>query len=637
MLLETLQNFAEQNQPLLNYEKVIAKTQKKLSFSIFRLLRNDILEKMNETNFVFAFEFDIIILKNNILFLTTKGLIEIPYSESHKIEVVHKDFVIKYEENTILVGSKEKRDFFGRFLKHINANIITTDKTKQNPAEQKLEDSKKASNYETVKNTGTPTTSLNNFEIIGKSAALKRLSETEIYSIDNYQYVKDSYDNVITDFIRNTRGKEFRDEEEINVYRDLFPTLIDKIKEYFEQWTLKGAFSTLKNETEAYGNREVLITSNWYFECIKLGQNEHLKIKKGTVFFGMASSYGFKKGPLMILIAPKQNKKCESDPDEHDFAIDIELYLQIKNKDGVNEVIQKFINLIHIQPKDVNINTKIGFTQVYGDYVNKAIEHSFYGFFKLINDKEVKLYSEFNVVDIVLNLENIVKDFHYNVREEYLKKIQSLNETKKNYLKKLRSETGEIMNLADGESVKKLMIKNQSSIIEVDKSCIQKFVKLSSYLSTKKSNITLICNIIQETKNIKELDEVVKLLESQIHLHNLLVFHSLSMLVSILENDLITFYEIYECFDKLSVFNSNWENEVTEKLTEIGTGLQDLLFATHKMERNIVTAINNLTYLTQEGFERLGSKITNELSSIDSSIKFNNLLSTIQAYKLYNP
>jgi len=109
------------------------------------------------------------------------------------------------------------------------------------------------------------------------------------------------------------------------------------------------------------------------------------------------------------------------------------------------------------------------------------------------------------------------------------------------------------------------------------------------------------------------------------------------MLASILDNDLITFYEIYECFDKLSVFNSNWENEVTEKLTEIGTGLQDLLFATHKMERNIVTAINNLAYVNQEGFERLGSKITNELSSINSSIKFNNLLSTIQAYKLYNP
>ena len=630
MLLEILQNFAEQNQPLLNYEKVIAKIQKKLSFSIFRLLRNDILERINETNFVFAFEFDIIILNNKILFLTTKGLIEIPYSESHKIEVVHKDFVIKYEENTILVGSKEKRDFFGRFLKHINANNITTDKTHNEiKTEANLKFQPNANNK----------TSLNNFEIIGKSAALNRLSETEIYSIDNYQYVKDSYDNVITDFTKNTRDKEFRDEEEINVYRDLFPTLIDKIKEYFKQSNHSSDFIIFekenKSELQAYNtDREILIASNWQFERKILGQHELLNIKKGTDFFGAAN---FEKGPLIILVFPKQNKQFKSDPDIYDFAIDIELYLQIKNKDGINKIKEQFINLIHIQPKDVNINTKRGFTYVYGDFVNKAIEHSFYGFFKLINDPEVKLYSEFNIVDIVLNLENIVKDFHYNVREEYLKNIQTLDETKKNYLKKLRSETGEIMNLADGESVRKLIIKNQSSIIELDKSYIQKFVKLSSYLSTKKSNITIICNIIQETKNIKELGEVVKLLESQIHLHNLLVFHSLSMLASILDNDLITFYEIYECFDKLSVFNSNWENEVTEKLTEIGTGLQDLLFATHKMERNIVTAINNLAYVNQEGFERLGSKITNELSSINSSIKFNNLLSTIQAYKLYNP
>jgi len=629
MLLEILQNFVEQNQPLLNYEKVIAKTQKKLSFSIFRLLRNDILEKINETNFVFAFEFDIIILKNNILFLTTKGLIEIPYSESHKIEIVHKDFVIKYEENTILVGSKEKRDFFGRFLKHINANNITTDKTNN---EIKTEDNLK---FQPNNNN----TSLNNFEVIGKSAALKRLSETEIYSIDNYQYVKDSYDNIITDFTKNTRSKEFTDEEEINVYRELFPTLIDKIKEYFKQSNHSSDFIIFekenKSELQAYNtDREILIASNWQFERKILGQHELLNIKKGTDFFGAAN---FEKGPLVILVFPKQNKQFKSDPDIHDFAIDIELYLQIKNKDGINKIKEQFINLIHIQPKDVNINTKRGFTYVYKDFVNKAIEHSFYEFFKFINDSEVKLYSEFNIVDIVLNLENIVKDFHSNVREEYLKNIQSLDETKKNYLKKLRSETGEIINLADGESVRKLIIKNQPSIIELDKSYIQKFVKLSSYLSTKKSNITIICNIIQETKNIKELDEVVKLLESQIHLHNLLVFHSLSMLASILDNDLITFYEIYECFDKLSVFNSNWENEVTEKLNEIGTGLQDLLFATHKMERNIVTAINNLAYVNQEGFERLGSKITNELSSINSSIKFNNLLSTIQAYKLYNP
>ena len=630
MQLETLQNFAEQNQPLLNYEKVIAKTQKKLSFSIFRLLRNDILEKMNETNFVFAFEFDIIILKNNILFLTTKGLIEIPYSESHKIEIVHKDFVIKYEENTILVGSKEKRNFFGKFLQHISANNVTTDKTHN---EIKTEDNLK---FQPNANNNT---SLNNFEIIGKSAALKRLSEIEIHSIDNYEYVKDSYDNVITNFIKNS-NKKTRDEEEIDVYRDLFPNLVDKIKEYFKQINHNSDFIIFekenKSELQDYNNREILIASNWQFERKILGQHELLNTKKGTDFFGAASKYNFEKGPLIILAFPKQNKKCESDPDFNDFAIDIELYLQIKNKDGVNKVTQQFINLIHIQPKDVSINSKKGFTYVYGDFVKQAIEHSFYGFFKLINDQEVKLYSEFNIVDIVLNLENIVKDFHYNVRDEYLKKIQSLDETKKNYLKKLRSETGEIMNLADGESVKKLMIKNQSSIIELDKSYIQKFVKLSSYLSTKKSNITIICNIIQETKNIKELDEVVKLLESQIHLYNLLVFHSLSMLASILDNDLITFYEIYECFDKLSVFNSNWENEVTEKLTEIGTGLQELLLATHKMERNIVTAINNLTYLTQEGFERLSSKITNELSSIDSSIKFNNLLSTIQAYKLYN-
>jgi hypothetical protein len=36
---------------------------------------------------------------------------------------------------------------------------------------------------------------------------------------------------------------------------------------------------------------------------------------------------------------------------------------------------------------------------------------------------------------------------------------------------------------------------------------------------------------------------------------------------------MITFYEIYETFDQLGVFNSNWENEVSNKLSEIGDGI----------------------------------------------------------------
>ena len=53
------------------------------------------------------------------------------------------------------------------------------------------------------------------------------------------------------------------------------------------------------------------------------------------------------------------------------------------------------------------------------------------------------------------------------------------------------------------------------------------------------------------------------------------------------------------------------------------------------MENKIVNSIDNLTYTTQESFMDLTNSVEKQLSSIDSSIKFNNLLTGIQTYQMY--
>jgi hypothetical protein len=107
------------------------------------------------------------------------------------------------------------------------------------------------------------------------------------------------------------------------------------------------------------------------------------------------------------------------------------------------------------------------------------------------------------------------------------------------------------------------------------------------------------------------------------------------MVTSLVDSDLITFYEIYECFDQLGVFNSNWENEVSSKLTDIGDGIKELMYTIHEMENRIVDSIENLTYVTQNSFTDLQGSITKQLSDIDSGIQINNLLTGIQTYQMY--
>ena len=169
----------------------------------------------------------------------------------------------------------------------------------------------------------------------------------------------------------------------------------------------------------------------------------------------------------------------------------------------------------------------------------------------------------------------------------------------------------------------------------MDKNYVHQFVKISNFIKTKKANTQKIFESIRDTSSQEELEERFSLLKNQIHAYELLVFHSINMIGALVSENLISFYEIYESFDKLSMFNSNWENEVSEKLTNIGDKLDDLMEAIYNMEQNIVSELSYLSYVTQESFEDLNRSVTNQLKEVESSINTNNLLTGIQTYQLY--
>jgi archaellum component FlaC len=97
------------------------------------------------------------------------------------------------------------------------------------------------------------------------------------------------------------------------------------------------------------------------------------------------------------------------------------------------------------------------------------------------------------------------------------------------------------------------------------------------------------------------------------------------------------------------MFNSNWESEVSEnlsnigyklddigdKLDDIGDKLNDLMYSINGMEQNIVSELSKLSYITQGSFEELNRSVTSQLREVESSINTNNLLTGIQTYQLY--
>jgi hypothetical protein len=253
------------------------------------------------------------------------------------------------------------------------------------------------------------------------------------------------------------------------------------------------------------------------------------------------------------------------------------------------------------------------------------------------DSKGEMIYKKIPVLSISIEkVNNLYKlEIANKKRTDIIRKKEKFNNLIEKSISKLDKDGNGEIDLIDGDSFDKLLSKNQKRIIEIDKNHIQKFVKIALYLKTKKSNTQRIFISLRKTNNTVELNELLKLLNNQVHTYELLVFHSISMITSLIESDLITFYEIYESFDQLGVFNSNWENEVSNKLTDIGDGIIQLMYLIHKMEYNIVNSLDTLTYVTQDSFSELKHSITSQLSSIDSSINFNNLLTGIQTYQMY--
>jgi len=268
------------------------------------------------------------------------------------------------------------------------------------------------------------------------------------------------------------------------------------------------------------------------------------------------------------------------------------------------------------------------------------------------SEAEKKLFSNIDksINETMSELIQIKEEKDKEYERFKLKKQQNFQQKKNNVFQEFDKDNNGTIDIIEGDDdFMKLFQKHQDAITKLDKTYVHNFVKLSNYLGKKRDNIQTIFASIKKVNNESQLSEQVGILKNQIHTYKSLLFHSLTMVISVVENDLITFYQIYETLDKLNIFNSNWENELSQKISDVNSnlesvnanlrqvsqGLLGVMYSIQKMELSILDEMNNLTYVTQEGFSNLENSLSRELQSIDSSLRANNLLSGIQAYQLY--
>jgi hypothetical protein len=265
------------------------------------------------------------------------------------------------------------------------------------------------------------------------------------------------------------------------------------------------------------------------------------------------------------------------------------------------------------------------------------------------SDEEIKEEKEREQKEKIKEEEGIK---HEKEQKGILSKVKKL---RKEILDEYDKDRNGEVDITECDDLSKILKKNQSKIIEIDRNNIQKFVQISNYLKIQRDNIKVFFNrvMLQEQRELEimkldeekeeiniiirkefDLDEFtsnVEVFKDYVHSYNLLLSCSLNMIVSLTNDDMITFFEIYESLDKLNIFDSTHEKEVKEKLTNIEYGLVKMRNEINIMNNQICNSLEQLSEITLES----SNMITKELSSVNSSLKMNNLLQGIQVYQNY--
>ena len=235
---------------------------------------------------------------------------------------------------------------------------------------------------------------------------------------------------------------------------------------------------------------------------------------------------------------------------------------------------------------------------------------------------------------------NLITDFHEK------KRISVLDARRSKTIDEIEKDQDGAILIESVNGLDELLRKFQADIIKIDRNYVQNFVKTSQFLKIKRDNMIRVYGFLRSTNDISDLNGASDLLKEEKYKYDLILLHSMTMLSSLVDDDMITFYESYELFDKFGIFNSQWQNETSQKLQGIddsinsvgnmlGSILIDILRQTQKMEASIVGAINNLTYVTSNGFANLDASLSKKLASIDSRLRTGNLVASINAYQIY--
>lgn len=234
----------------------------------------------------------------------------------------------------------------------------------------------------------------------------------------------------------------------------------------------------------------------------------------------------------------------------------------------------------------------------------------------------VNLHNKDFIGSYVLSLGKGVQELTTKIQEDITKIVfDSVNNFEKNRVEKNTLVKDEILNRINQieykDEIKSSLVSNQNLFSDDH---IQKILKVLEFYETNLMNYKSVYEKIKDDNFVNqyqtEIDETLELLPFMYNSVLVIESYISEMINSLVQNDKVTYFSIYNVFEENGVFLSKGEKIMIENSNK-------LLDQLNKLN----SSMNTLIYLTLT--------VSSKLNSINSKLMINNLLTGVNAYQLY--
>ena len=253
---------------------------------------------------------------------------------------------------------------------------------------------------------------------------------------------------------------------------------------------------------------------------------------------------------------------------------------------------------------------------------------------------ELNLLQEF-FESILDELSNIETDLA-NKKEQEKKAV---DEAISNYVKNkgpdyasnlVIDETTNIFELLEKpQDVEELLLKYEENIISNFKNGFQNIERLINNLNTEKRILSLLFDVIVKHSNMTVFITHLYILKNRIHIFQLIYFYSIILIVSINENNYEVYHNIYDFFEKMSLFGTDNNENILSNLSQSIELLNDTFIDINNNSNQFFNEIQTIINTLKSNIEIL-SKAENEIIDVNSKTDLNNLYNRLEIYEYFN-